>query len=79
MGQESQCRNPVCDRRLDDLERRVTDLEDDGFKADLWKVIGEIKVSVANLNGRMAGYLLAGGILGAAVAVLAQVVMKRAN
>jgi hypothetical protein len=73
-----ECANPaVCDRRFAELERRVTALESDEFKREIWNAVNTIRESVANLNGRMAGYLLAGGLLGAVVAILAQFVMAK--
>jgi len=74
---EAVCENPVCERRFDELERRITALEDDESLEKIWNAVNEIREKVANLNGRIAGYLIAGGLLGAVVAVLAQLLLAK--
>lgn len=66
----------VCYRRFDELERRMTILESDTWRDNMWGKINDIAKDVANLNGRITGYLLAGGVLGAVLATLAQLVLK---
>ena len=67
--------HPAFRERLAGLERRMEVVEEtQGEKWDsLWKAVGEVRESVANLNGRIAGYLLAAGLLGSVVAIIAQV------
>jgi hypothetical protein len=68
--------HPGCEQRFKDLERRVSDLEDDDFKGKLWEAIRSLERTVADLNGRITGYLIAGGLLGAVVGTLASVVVQ---
>jgi hypothetical protein len=70
--------NPDCDRRFDEMERRLGHIET--AHSAKWDAISlsitELKVSVGNLNGRLAGYLLAASLLGVVVAFIAQAVLK---
>jgi hypothetical protein len=73
------CRaNPDCDRRFDEMERRLGHIE--STHSAKWDAISlsitELKVSVGNLNGRLAGYLLAASLLGVVVAFIAQAVLR---
>jgi hypothetical protein len=70
--------NPDCSRRFDEMERRLGKIEtDNSAKWDTISLsITELKVSVGNLNGRLAGYLLAASLLGVVVAFIAQAVLK---
>lgn len=54
----------------------MKNLEDDDFKREIWEAIRAIEKGFANLNGRVTGYLLAGGLLGAVVATLASVLVQ---
>lgn len=67
--------HPVLDQRVTELERRVTSLE--STQNDKWDKLNQsfadLRASVANLSGRVTGYLLAAGLLGAVVAIIAQI------
>jgi len=73
-GEYPLCENAGCARAFRDIERRVEVLEKDETKEKLWSVLREIQQDLANLKGRQAGYLFAGGFLGAVVGALAAVV-----
>lgn len=74
-----ECGNPaVCDVKFGELERRVKDLEEDDFKEKLWTAVRGIESTVSNLNGRVAGYLVAGGLLGSVVGALSAIVVQLA-
>jgi hypothetical protein len=74
----SQCPSaPLNDQRFAEVGRRLAALENDTWRRDLVQAIAEIKGSVANLNGRITGYLLAGGVLGAALSWLATYATRR--
>lgn len=69
--------HPTCELRLKAMEQRLGLLEGDVLdQNDKWAEIGNqitsLKEAVANLNGRLAGYLVAATLLGTIVAFLAQ-------
>jgi hypothetical protein len=67
-------------QRFADLERRVTSLEKAEWRAEIGKVaenVTQMREQMANLNGRLAGYLVAGGILGAILSGLVQLVLRK--
>lgn len=71
---------PLCDRRFDDLERRLELLEKAEWRSelkDLAKAVGDLKEQLANLNGRMIGYLAAAGVLAAILSGLVQFVLRK--
>lgn len=68
-----ECENPVCERHFAELERRVEALEKDDTVNALQESVNALSQQLANLNGRVTGYLLAGSLIGAVVAILAQV------
>jgi hypothetical protein len=57
--------------RFQEIDRRMKSIE------RIWETLNTIQKDVANLNGRMAGYLLAGGVLGAALGFVAQLALKK--
>ena len=65
--------NPLCERRLDDLEEWRRSTERDETIRELWTVVRKLEQGVANLNGRLAGYLFAGGLIGTIVGALAAI------
>lgn len=74
----SACPNgPLNDQRFAEVNRRLAALESDTWRRDLWDAVTEIKASVANLNGRITGYLIAGGVLGAVLSSLASYVLRK--
>lgn len=69
--------HPDCMRRFGDLERRMVSLEDSHkAQAAQWitlsQAVNDVKVALASLNGRLAGYLVAASLLGTVVAFIAQ-------
>jgi hypothetical protein len=74
------CDHPECTRRFDDIDRRLElfekrlDAQDERWER-LLEAVHEVKTSVANLNGRLAGYLVAATLLGTVVAFIAQRVL----
>jgi len=73
------CENPVCARRFDESERRLEKLEKDDWRkeiGELRSVIFDLKASLANLNGRMVGYLAAAAILASVLSGVAQYVLR---
>jgi hypothetical protein len=73
------------DIRVSTVEREISDLKhhnenhrnDDGKRWDsLLIAFGELKAKVEGMNGRMAGYLIAGMLLAAVVSVLANKVFS---
>jgi hypothetical protein len=74
------CDHPECERRFDDIDRRLDAFEKrlDG-QDERWERVLEsvhkVETAVANLNGRIAGYLVAATLLGTVVAFVAQRVL----
>lgn len=68
--------NPACTKSFIEVERRLTKLEDFGWVESIRSDIKSLDRAVANLNGRLSGYVIAGGLLGAALTFVAQRVFK---
>lgn len=68
--------NPACMKSFEEVERRISRLEEDPWKKELTQGLTEVKEAIANLNGRLVGYLAAAGILGAGLLFVAQRVLK---
>lgn len=75
-AESAACPHDACEGRFRDLGRRLELLEDD------WRSMGDalsdIREKLAELKGRMAGYLVAASLLGTAVAFLAAYVLRGA-
>jgi uncharacterized coiled-coil protein SlyX len=74
------CSHETCNQRfadfkarLDAQEKRLDDMDDTW--EELQRSITELKVGLASLNGRIAGYLVAASLLGTIVAFIAQKVL----
>lgn len=70
----------VCQERFANIAKRLDDLEKAEWRVELRelsKTVGKLGEQIANLNGRIAGYLVAGGILGAILSGLVQYVLKK--
>lgn len=67
---------PSCQKSFDECERRIARLEDDDFKQKLWDALSRLQSDVANLNGRLAGYVAVGSVFGAALSFLVQRMIK---
>ncbi len=76
---------PDCKERHDMLVARVKELEEEKREdlAQLWnevrklaESVSKVATSVAGLDGRMAGYLAAAGVLAAVVAAIAQKLLR---
>lgn len=67
-----------CQRERKDLQDRIEEVRrekrEDNDK--LWAAVNTMVASVARLEGRLAGYLLAATVLGTVVAFIAQKVMQ---
>jgi hypothetical protein len=68
--------HPAIVQRITTLEREMSEtrhrLDKDSSEWQAFLIsFGELKAQLAGLNGRVAGYLLAGSLLAAIVAVLA--------
>lgn len=69
-----------CSRRFDLIESRLAHVErEQRDQSDRWeeirKSVTDLKVGLASLNGRLAGYLVAASLLGTVVAFIAQRVL----
>jgi hypothetical protein len=70
-----ECQNlETCGTRFDDLKSWQHDLRLD--MCELQKALVGLTGKVEHLSGRVTGYLVAGGMLGAILAVLAQKVLR---
>lgn len=71
------CENsPACDKAFEEIERRLGKLEDESWKEKLTEKLTEVEKAIANLNGRLVGYLAAASVLGASLLFVAQRVLK---
>jgi len=70
----------ACDQRFADIDRRLDVIEKAEWRGEIKALSTEmatLRESLANLNGRIAGYLVAGGILGSLLSGLVQYVIKK--
>lgn len=58
-------------QKFEEHEKRLARLEDETWKDKVIEKLAELQASVANLNGRLVGYVLAAGVLGSVVAFIA--------
>jgi hypothetical protein len=88
MDQEDAVATAELNIRVQTLEREIAEMKryneqhrdnDSRRWDDLLVRFGELKAKVEGLNGRMAGYVVAGSILSGGLALLAQVVMGKGN
>jgi hypothetical protein len=71
---------PVCVQRFLQIEKRLDKLERDEWRGEIKGVAEKVDAlaqQMANLNGRIAGYLVAGGILGAILSGTVQFVLRK--
>jgi len=71
---------PVCAQRFAAIEKRLDKLERDEWRGEMKEVSSKVDAlaqQMANLNGRIAGYLVAGGILGAILSGTVQFVLRK--
>lgn len=68
--------NPACAKSFEELERRVTKLENDDWPKRLSDKLEAVQASVATLNGKLAGYVMVGTCLGAVISFMAAKLFK---
>jgi hypothetical protein len=66
------------EERVKLLEEKITKHEDkdDERWSEMWGVMNEMRTKLANLDGRLVGYLVAANLLGIVVAFIAAYVLK---
>lgn len=71
--------NEQLELRLDEHDRRLAALEESDGHAELWAEMRANGHAIAELRGAVRGYLLAGCVIAAALAALAQFLFQIAT
>jgi hypothetical protein len=69
--------NPACAKSFEEIERRLMKAEDDSWRQKIDNKLSDLQADIANLNGRLVGYLAAAGVLGGGLVFLAQKVFAK--